>query len=112
MNVEEEKRRQNDTKKNVCRLSCEHFSGFFSSHRRQDELWRIQEKLESFFGALVGSNVYITPQESQGLPPHYDDVEVLTINTSLHLFISMTDAKFPQPIYCFISILIPISSFF
>lgn len=98
--------------KNVCRLSCEHFSGFFSSHRRQDELWRIQEKLESFFGALVGSNVYITPQESQGLPPHYDDVEVLTINTSLHLFISMTDAKFPQPIYSFISILIPFSSFF
>lgn len=42
----------------------------------QDELWKIQEKLESFFGALVGSNVYITPQESQGLPPHHDDVEV------------------------------------
>lgn len=42
----------------------------------QDELWRIQEKLECFFGGLVGSNVYITPQESQGLPAHYDDVEV------------------------------------
>lgn len=42
----------------------------------QDELWKIQERLESFFGALVGSNVYITPQESQGLPPHHDDVEV------------------------------------
>ena len=42
----------------------------------QDELWHIQEKLECFFGALVGSNVYITPQESQGLPTHYDDVEV------------------------------------
>uniref|UniRef100_A0A3P9D9Y4 Bifunctional lysine-specific demethylase and histidyl-hydroxylase n=1 Tax=Maylandia zebra TaxID=106582 RepID=A0A3P9D9Y4_9CICH len=25
--------------------------------------------------ALVGSNIYITPEESQGLPPHYDDVE-------------------------------------
>lgn len=46
----------------------------------QDELWRIQEKLESFFGALVGSNVYITPQESQGLPPHHDDVEVQPTN--------------------------------
>lgn len=42
----------------------------------QDDLWRIQEKLECFFGALVGSNIYITPEESQGLPPHYDDVEV------------------------------------
>ncbi|XP_078028273.1 ribosomal oxygenase 2 isoform X6 [Epinephelus lanceolatus] len=43
--------------------------------KKKDELWKIQEKLECFFGALVGSNVYITPQESQGLPPHYDDVE-------------------------------------
>uniref|UniRef100_A0A3Q4GI17 Bifunctional lysine-specific demethylase and histidyl-hydroxylase n=1 Tax=Neolamprologus brichardi TaxID=32507 RepID=A0A3Q4GI17_NEOBR len=45
----------------------------------QDELWRIQEKLECFFGALVGSNIYITPEESQGLPPHYDDVEVFIL---------------------------------
>lgn len=42
----------------------------------KDELWRIQEKLECHFGSLVGSNVYITPAGSQGLPPHYDDVEV------------------------------------
>ncbi|XP_070773781.1 ribosomal oxygenase 2 [Enoplosus armatus] len=47
--------------------------------RFKDELWRIQEKLECFFGALVGSNVYITPQESQGLPAHYDDVEVFIL---------------------------------
>ncbi|XP_026129860.1 ribosomal oxygenase 2-like [Carassius auratus] len=47
--------------------------------RFKDELWRIQEQLESFFGSLVGSNVYITPQASQGLPPHYDDVEVLIL---------------------------------
>lgn len=43
----------------------------------QDELWHIQERLECFFGSLVGSNVYITPEDSQGLPPHYDDVEVV-----------------------------------
>lgn len=42
----------------------------------KDELWRIQEKLECYFGSLVGSNVYITPAGAQGLPPHYDDVEV------------------------------------
>lgn len=52
---------------------------FHQPQRFKDELWRIQEKLESFFGALVGSNVYITPQESQGLPPHYDDVEVFIL---------------------------------
>jgi len=28
---------------------------------------------------LVGSNVYITPAGSQGLPPHYDDVEVFIL---------------------------------
>ncbi|KAJ3589272.1 hypothetical protein NHX12_010117 [Muraenolepis orangiensis] len=52
---------------------------FHQPQRFKDELWRIQEKLECFFGALVGSNVYMTPQESQGLPPHYDDVEVFIL---------------------------------
>ena len=31
--------------------------------------------LETYFGCLVGSNVYLTPSGSQGLAPHYDDVE-------------------------------------
>ncbi|XP_068187142.1 ribosomal oxygenase 2 [Antennarius striatus] len=52
---------------------------FHQPQRFKDELWRIQEKLECFFGALVGSNVYITPQGSQGLPVHYDDVEVFIL---------------------------------
>ncbi|KAG7222781.1 hypothetical protein INR49_016100 [Caranx melampygus] len=52
---------------------------FHQPQRFKDELWRIQEKLECYFGALVGSNVYITPQESQGLPAHYDDVEVFIL---------------------------------
>lgn len=52
---------------------------FHQPQRFKDELWQIQEKLECFFGALVGSNVYITPQGSQGLPPHYDDVEVFVL---------------------------------
>ncbi|XP_036451626.1 ribosomal oxygenase 2 [Colossoma macropomum] len=52
---------------------------FHQPQRFKDELWRIQEQLECFFGSLVGSNVYITPQESQGLPPHYDDVEVFIL---------------------------------
>ncbi|XP_076606369.1 ribosomal oxygenase 2 isoform X3 [Chaetodon auriga] len=52
---------------------------FHQPQRFKNELWRIQEKMECFFGALVGSNVYITPQESQGLPAHYDDVEVFIL---------------------------------
>ncbi|XP_039246851.1 LOW QUALITY PROTEIN: ribosomal oxygenase 2-like [Pipra filicauda] len=49
---------------------------FHQPQRFKEELWKIQEKLECCFGSLVGSNVSITPQGSQGLPPHYDDVEV------------------------------------
>ncbi|KAG9486133.1 ribosomal oxygenase 2 [Eleutherodactylus coqui] len=47
--------------------------------RFNDKLWQIMEKLECFFGALVGCNVYITPASSQGLPPHHDDVEVFIL---------------------------------
>ncbi|XP_072569814.1 ribosomal oxygenase 2 isoform X2 [Paramormyrops kingsleyae] len=52
---------------------------FHQPQRFKDELWRIQEQLECFFKSLVGSNVYITPQESQGLPPHYDDIEAFVL---------------------------------
>jgi len=44
-----------------------------------NELWKIQHHLECFFASLVGSNVYITPQNSQGLAPHHDDVEVFVL---------------------------------
>ncbi|XP_060911722.1 ribosomal oxygenase 2 [Labrus mixtus] len=52
---------------------------FHQPQRFKDELWKIQENLECFFGTLVGSNVYITPEDSQGLPAHYDDVEVFIL---------------------------------
>nr|XP_031528150.1 ribosomal oxygenase 2 isoform X2 [Vicugna pacos] len=52
---------------------------FHQPQRFKDELWRIQEKLECYFGSLVGSNVYMTPAGAQGLPPHYDDVEVFIL---------------------------------
>ena len=49
----------------------------------QDELWHVISLLESYFGCLVGSNVYITPRGSQGLAPHYDDVEVWKVEKNL-----------------------------
>ncbi|XP_069617098.1 ribosomal oxygenase 2 [Ranitomeya imitator] len=52
---------------------------FHQPQRFNDKLWQIMEKLECFFGALVGCNVYITPASSQGLPPHHDDVEVFIL---------------------------------
>ncbi|CAN2387676.1 peptidyl-arginine hydroxylation, partial [Pristimantis euphronides] len=52
---------------------------FHQPQRFNDKLWQIMEKLECFFGALVGCNVYITPSSCQGLPPHHDDVEVFIL---------------------------------
>lgn len=36
-------------------------------------------QLERLFGGLVGANCYLTPPRSQGLAPHYDDVEVFVL---------------------------------
>ncbi|XP_063954660.1 ribosomal oxygenase 2-like [Lytechinus pictus] len=52
---------------------------FHQPQRFQESIWSLLEKLESFFGCLVGSNVYMTPKLSQGLAPHYDDVEVFVL---------------------------------
>jgi hypothetical protein len=39
----------------------------------------MMEKMETYFGNLVGSNVYMTPPKSQGLAPHCDDVEAIIL---------------------------------
>lgn len=85
--ISAEKRRENLNGKG--RVSLAKFHRLFNQskgtmqihqpQRFQDELWRILESLESFFGCLVGANVYITPPGSQGLPPHHDDVEVFIL---------------------------------
>lgn len=43
---------------------------------------RIVAALESKFGCLIGCNSYITPENTQGLAPHYDDVDVFVCQTS------------------------------
>ncbi|XP_011679283.2 ribosomal oxygenase 2 isoform X1 [Strongylocentrotus purpuratus] len=52
---------------------------FHQPQRFQESVWNLLEKLESYFGCLVGSNIYMTPKLSQGLAPHYDDVEVFVL---------------------------------
>jgi len=52
---------------------------FHQPQRYVDQLWCAVEKLETYFGSLVGSNVYITPKDSQGLAPHCDDVEIFVM---------------------------------
>merc|ERR1712168_489723 len=49
---------------------------FHHPQRYVDKLWNVVEKLETYFGCLVGSCVYVTPASSQGMAPHCDDVDV------------------------------------
>lgn len=35
--------------------------------------------LQEYFGCFVGSNVYLTPPDSQGFAPHYDDIEAFVL---------------------------------
>ncbi|XP_057307300.1 ribosomal oxygenase 2-like [Hydractinia symbiolongicarpus] len=54
----------------------------FQIHQPQrfsDNLWNAMEKLETYFGSLVGANIYVTPPSSQGLAPHCDDVEIFVL---------------------------------
>lgn len=69
------------TAKDVDKLIDEKQATFQFHHpqRYVDDLWRLMEKMETYFGSLVGSNVYITPPESQGLAPHCDDVEIFVL---------------------------------
>ncbi|XP_035663792.1 ribosomal oxygenase 2-like [Branchiostoma floridae] len=64
---------------------------FHQPQRFQDKLWQLCSLLECLFGCLVGANVYMTPPGSQGLAPHYDDVEVttdvITIPQTIKLYI-------------------------
>lgn len=44
-----------------------------------EPVWRLLAALEAAFGALFGSNSYLTPAGRQGLAPHFDDVEVFML---------------------------------
>ena len=35
--------------------------------------------LQDHFGCFVGSNAYLTPPNSQGFAPHYDDIEAFIL---------------------------------
>ncbi|XP_049763827.1 ribosomal oxygenase 1 isoform X1 [Schistocerca cancellata] len=35
--------------------------------------------LQELFGCMVGANVYLTPPDSQGFAPHYDDIEAFVM---------------------------------
>jgi lysine-specific demethylase/histidyl-hydroxylase NO66 len=48
-------------------------------HEHSDNIHTLLSILESEFGCMVGSNAYLTPLNSQGFAPHYDDVDVFIL---------------------------------
>mmetsp|Transcript_110424 Transcript_110424/g.319141 ORF Transcript_110424/g.319141 Transcript_110424/m.319141 type:complete len:602 (-) Transcript_110424:109-1914(-) len=44
-----------------------------------EPVWKLLAALERSFGALFGTNAYLTPGGNQGFAPHYDDVEVFML---------------------------------
>lgn len=47
-----------------------------------DSLWALCSMLETFFGSVVGANVYLTPSNSQGFAPHFDDIDAFVCQVS------------------------------
>lgn len=43
------------------------------------KLYTLNSVLQEFFHCLVGSNLYLTPPNSQGFAPHYDDIEAFVL---------------------------------
>ncbi|EHB15454.1 Nucleolar protein 66 [Heterocephalus glaber] len=42
-------------------------------------IWQFLAVLQEQFGSMAGSNVYLTPPNSQGFAPHYDDIEAFVL---------------------------------
>lgn len=47
-----------------------------------ESLWALCSTLETFFGSVVGCNVYATPPNSQGFAPHFDDIDAFVCQVS------------------------------
>ncbi|XP_076979098.1 ribosomal oxygenase 1 isoform X2 [Tamandua tetradactyla] len=42
-------------------------------------VWHFLAVLQEQFGSMAGSNIYLTPPNSQGFAPHYDDIEAFVL---------------------------------
>lgn len=45
------------------------------------KLHMLNATLQEFFHSFVGANAYLTPPDSQGFAPHYDDIEAFILQT-------------------------------
>lgn len=42
-------------------------------------VYKMNSKLQEYFHCMIGTNVYLTPKNSQGFAPHYDDIEAFVL---------------------------------
>ncbi|CAD5123363.1 DgyrCDS11720 [Dimorphilus gyrociliatus] len=42
-------------------------------------VWKFLSSLQEYFGCMAGANVYLTPPNSQGFAPHWDDIEAFIL---------------------------------
>ncbi|KAM9355485.1 ribosomal oxygenase 1 isoform 2-T2 [Pholidichthys leucotaenia] len=42
-------------------------------------VWNVLSILQEQFGSMVGANIYLTPPDTQGFAPHYDDIEAFVV---------------------------------
>ncbi|KAJ8271045.1 hypothetical protein GJAV_G00122150 [Gymnothorax javanicus] len=42
-------------------------------------VWNVLSILQEHFSSMVGANVYLTPEGTQGFAPHYDDIEAFLV---------------------------------
>ena len=47
--------------------------------RWRDALWKMLSSLETFWQCSTGCNVYLTPPDSQGFSPHFDDIDAFVL---------------------------------
>jgi len=63
-----------------------------------DSLFNTCSILQDWFGCVVGANVYITPPNSQGFAPHYDDVDVFILQVEGRKLWKLYDSITPEEV--------------
>ncbi|CAI5728392.1 unnamed protein product [Hyaloperonospora brassicae] len=46
-----------------------------------DSVWKLLATLEDEWGCMAGANSYLTPKNTQGFAPHFDDIEAFLMQT-------------------------------
>lgn len=44
-----------------------------------EEIYKLDATIQEYFHCMTGTNVYLTPPNSQGFAPHYDDIEAFVL---------------------------------